>query len=312
MFSSTNIFIRHVLYALIPGVFVSYYFFGFAILIQILLGVTAALVSEAVVLRFRQKLILPTLADGTAVLTAVLLAISIPSIAPWWLVIVGVSFAIIFGKQLYGGLGHNPFNPAMLGYAFLLIAYPLPMTQWQDSSFLSLAQSLQTIFVIDSIDALTAPTVLEKIQKINNLGASANNLLLLPAVWINLSFLLGGLYMLFRKIIFWQIPVSFLFGLIIMATLLHLINDKIYAHLSFHLFTGATMLGAFFIATDPITASTTPNGRLIYGFMIGVLIIIIREIGNYYPDGVAFAVLLANIFAPILDTYTKPKIFGKR
>ena len=312
MFSSTNIFMRHVLYALIPGVLVSYYFFGFSILIQILLGVMAALISEALVLYFRQKLILPTLTDGTAILTAVLLAIAIPSIAPWWLIIVGVIFAIIFGKQLYGGLGHNPFNPAMLGYAFLLIAYPLPMTQWQDNSFLSFTQSLQAIFVLDSVDILTAPTVLEKIQTINNLRVSANNLLLHPTFWVNLSFLFGGLYMLFRKIIFWHIPVSFLSGLIIMAAFLYLIDDKIYAHPSLHLFIGATMLGAFFIATDPITASTTPIGRLIYGFMIGVLVIIIREIGNYYPDGVAFAVLLANIFTPILDTYTKPKIFGKK
>ncbi|HAP45673.1 MAG TPA: electron transport complex subunit RsxD, partial [Gammaproteobacteria bacterium] len=128
--------------------------------------------------------------------------------------------------------------------------------------------------------------------------------------WINVGFLLGGLYLIVRKIITWHIPVAFITGMVVISSILYFINDQIYLPMQDHLMLGATMLGAFFIATDPVSASTTPKGRLIYGFLIGVLVIIIRVFGGY-PDGVAFAVLLMNITVPLIDYYTQPKVFGK-
>jgi electron transport complex protein RnfD len=282
---------RQVIYALGLGTITLFYFFGFTVLWQLILGILSALCAEALFLKLRQKPIKPALQDGSAILSGALLALSIPTIAPWWLVVVGVFFAIIFGKQLYGGLGNNPFNPAMLGYAFLLISYPLQMTQWQ-VEFLDFFSSFEVIFGGHTWDALTGATRLENHEITNN-----------SSFWVNLAFLLGGIYLIFRRMIFWHIPLSLLFGAGLMAFLL---GENIFFHLS----TGSIMLGAFFIATDPVSAATTPKGRLIYGFMIGVLLIIIRVSGNY-PDGMAFAVLLLNITVPLIDYYTRPKVFGQ-
>lgn len=302
--TSTNAIMRNVIYALLLGVAANVYFFGFGVIIQIILAIITALAVEALVLTLRKTPIYETLADGSAIITAILLAIAIPTIAPWWLIVLGVSFAIIFAKQIYGGLGNNTFNPAMVGYVFLLIAYPLEMTQWQGEGFLSLADSLGHIFMSLPIDAITSATILD-IASIKTTPLQ----LTMAVVWINIGFLLGGVYLLLRKIIFWHIPIAMLAGIIVGVELLALFGVQT-RDIALHLFSGATMLAAFFIATDPVTASTTNNGRLIYGFGIGLLIIIIRELGGYYPDGVAFAILLMNIVAPLLDTYTQPKTLG--
>ncbi|HAO53196.1 MAG TPA: electron transport complex subunit RsxD, partial [Gammaproteobacteria bacterium] len=230
---------------------------------------------------------------------------------PWWIVVIGVAFAIIFGKQLYGGLGNNPFNPAMLGYAFLLISYPLQMTTWA-GEFLGLSQVIDIIFNLTSVDALSGATQLDEVKTQLALGKVVAELDVhsISQAWINVGFLLGGLYLIVRKIITWHIPVAFITGMVVISSILYFINDQIYLPMQDHLMLGATMLGAFFIATDPVSASTTPKGRLIYGFLIGVLVIIIRVFGGY-PDGVAFAVLLMNITVPLIDYYTQPKVFGK-
>ena len=308
---STNQMMRQVIYALTLGVVAAYYFFGWGVVVQIALAVVTAIAVESAFLSIRNRPIKPSISDGSAALSAILLAISIPSIAPWWVVVVGVAFAIIFGKQLYGGLGNNPFNPAMLGYAFLLISYPLQMTTWA-SEFLSFNQSLDVIFNLSSVDGLSGATRLDDVKTQLSLGYLIHelNIYSISQSWINIGFLLGGLYLLARNIITWHISVAFIAGILVVSMLLFLSNDKLYIPPQFHLVSGATMLGAFFIATDPVSGSTTPKGRLIYGFLMGVLVVVIRVFGGY-PDGVAFAVLLMNMIVPLIDYYTQPKVFGK-
>ena len=308
---NTNQIMRQVIYALVLGISAAYYFFGWGVILQITLAVVTAIVVESAFLSLRKLPVKPAVSDGSAILSATLLAISIPSIAPWWIVVLGVAFAIIFGKQLYGGLGNNPFNPAMLGYAFLLISYPLQMTTWA-GEFLNLSQAIDVIFNLTSVDALSGATQLDEVKTQLALGKIVSELDVhsISQAWINAGFLLGGLYLIIRKIITWHIPVAFIAGMVIISSMLYFINDQIYLPMQNHLMLGATMLGAFFIATDPVSASTTPKGRLIYGFLIGVLVIIIRVFGGY-PEGVAFAVLLMNITVPLIDYYTQPKVFGK-
>ena len=304
---STNQVMRQVIYALALGVAAQVYFFGFSVLVQIILAIVTALGAEALVLRMRGMQIAPSLSDGSAALTAILLAIAIPSIAPWWIIVLGVLFAIVFGKQLFGGLGNNPFNPAMLGYAFLLVSYPLQMTQWP-SEF----QGVLAIFESSGVDVLTGATNLDYAKTQLMLGESLGALTFesISQMWINFGFLLGGVYLLLRRVVFWHIPLSLITGLVLMSGFLYLIDPNNYSSPTFHLINGATMLAAFFIATDPVSASTTPLGRVIYGFAIGVILVVIRVFGGY-PDAVAFAVLLMNITVPLIDYYTQPKVFGK-
>lgn len=308
---NTNQIMRQVIYALVLGVLASYVFFGWGVIIQILLGVTSALVVESVILAVRGRQILDSISDGSAALTGILLAVSIPAIAPWWVVVVGVAFAVVFGKQLYGGLGNNPFNPAMLGYAFLLISYPLQMTTWP-IDFLSFSQASEVVFNLLNFDGLSGATRLDDVKTNLSLGNDLSTLHLysVSQAWINIGFLLGGIYLLARKIIAWHIPLAFLLGIVTMALLISIFDSQQHLPAHNHLILGGTMLGAFFIATDPVSASTTPKGRLIYGFLIGVLIVIIRTYGNY-PEGIAFAVLLMNMTVPLIDYYTQPKVFGR-
>jgi electron transport complex protein RnfD len=305
---NTSNLMLHVIYGLILGVALQFYFFGWGVIYQIILALITGIAAEILFLKIRKKSI-DVIKDNSAALTAILLAISIPSIAPWWIVVLGTSFAIIFGKQLYGGLGSNPLNPAMLGYAFLLISFPLEMTRWA-SSFLSFGEGLNVIFSTINIDALSSATRLEEAKFALMEGEVFNPIQIDQTVWINLGFLVGGVYLFYKKVITWQIPLSFLVGIIAMSFLLMLIDSDHAMGPVFHLFHGATMLGAFFILTDPVSSSTTPRGRLIFGFLIGILVIIIRTYGSY-PDGVAFAVLLLNIAVPLIDYYSKPKVFGR-
>jgi len=305
---NTSNLMLQVIYGLILGVALQFYFFGWGVIYQITLALITGIAAEIIFLKIRKKSI-DAIKDNSAALTAILLAISIPSIAPWWIVVLGTSFAIIFGKHLYGGLGSNPLNPAMLGYAFLLISFPLEMTRWT-SSFLSFGEGLNVIFSSINIDALSSATRLEEAKFALMEGEVFNPIQIDQTVWINLGFLVGGVYLFYKKVITWQIPLSFLAGIIVMSLLLMLIDSDHAMGPVFHLFHGATMLGAFFILTDPVSSSTTPRGRLIFGFLIGILVIIIRTYGSY-PDGVAFAVLLLNIAVPLIDYYSKPKVFGR-
>ena len=339
---TTSTMMRLVLLALIPGVVVQLYFFGYGVLIQLLLAAVTALLTEALVLLLRRRAIRPHLADSSALLTAALLAVALPPLAPWWLVVSGTAFAILVAKQLYGGLGHNPFNPAMVAYVLLLVSFPSQMTSWlpahgvsQQQPTLSQAAALvlhgtthegQNLAQMrQGIDGTTSATPLDSIKTQLGLGKSIQQIQqapeFIPAVqvgwggigwmWVNVAFLAGGLLLLALGTIAWQIPTSFLLALGACSTLAWFLDPVHNMVPGMQLLSGATMLGAFFIATDPVTASTTPRGRLLFGALIGILVFIIRRWGGY-PDGVAFAVLLANICTPLLDTLTRPWVYGTR
>ena len=318
-----------VILALIPGIIAQVYFFGWGVIINITIAVSTAIVAEAAMLRLRQRPIKPFLLDGSAVLTALLLAIALPPLAPWWLIFFGTAFAIIIAKQLYGGLGYNPFNPAMVGYAMLLIAFPREMTTWlpassYDLDFIdmlrySLFEQLPLTHTLDSISMAT-PLDLVKTQTglemtLNEISTKYHNsfghLAGAGWEWVNVMYLLGGLFLIIKRIISWHVPVAFLGSLFICSLIFQLLDPNIHASPIFHLFSGATMLGAFFIATDPVTAATTLRGKLIFGAGIGILIFVIRNWGGY-PDAIAFAVLLMNMAVPTIDYYTQPRVFGHK
>jgi len=329
--SSVPILMRHVLYALVPATLAYVWYFGVGIVINMLIASAAALAGEAVMLRFRGRDVKAGLADGTAIVTAVLLAFAIPPLAPWWLPALGSASAIVLAKHLYGGLGANLFNPAMVGYAILLISFPLEMTRWlppdaAELGYQQLGPWQQLVYSLTgslppglTIDALTQATPLDLIKDGLNSMRTIGELRVGPLFaglgghgwqWISSFTALGGLYLLYRGIIRWHIPVSLLGSLVIMASLFYFMDPSRFSSPGFHLFSGATMMGAFFIATDPVSAATTDRGRLIFGAGIGVLTYAIRTWGGY-PDGLAFAVLLMNSTVPLLDRYTRPRIYGR-
>lgn len=324
--------------ATVPGIVTQWYWFGTGTLIQLLLAIATALFAEALVLQLRKKSPRTYLNDNSALLTGLLLGISIPPLAPWWMAILGTAFAIIIAKQLYGGLGHNPFNPAMIGYVVLLIAFPVQMTTWLPPHTLaaSAPDSLDSLNLILhgvtgsgqtlqqyrlDIDGISQATPLDTFKTGLHSGQPAEALLQMPLFsgvlagigwqWVNLAYLAGGLFLLWRRTIRWHMPVAFLATLMFCSGLGWLIApDRCLPPLTM-LFSGATMLGAFFILTDPVTASTTDRGRLIFGALVGLLVWLIRTFGGY-PDGVAFAVLLGNITVPLIDYYTRPRPYGHR
>ncbi len=280
-------------------------------------------------LALRGRPVVATVSDSSAVLTGVLLALALPPLAPAWLPVVGALFAIVVAKQLYGGLGYNPFNPAMVGYVVLLISFPREMTQWSAPNGLDITQlgftetlawSLNGVLpAAITLDAITLATPLDSVKTSLGLGQMLSEITATPKFgafgghgweWINVAYLLGGLYLIYRRLIDWRIPVGMLSALFIIALVFHGSDTDAFPAPLFHLFSGAAMLGAFFIATDPVSASTTPRGRLLFGAGIGVIVYVIRTWGGY-PDGVAFAVLLMNMAAPTLDHYTKPRVFGQ-
>lgn len=321
---------RQVLYALIPAILLYVWFFGWGIILNIIIASAVAVSAEAWVLWLRAKPVRATLQDNSALVMAWLFALSIPPFLPWWMTVIGASFGIIFAKQLYGGLGYNNFNPAMVGYAVLLISFPIDMTHWPALSELSghplsFWDSLNIIFTgqpvgTSSIDALSGATPLDTMKTALKQYRTVHEIKAHPLFgdfgargweWMGNAFFLGGCWLIYKRVITWHIPVAVLGSLFSMAAIFFLIDPDRYPSPLFHLFSGAAMLGAFFIATDPVSAATSNKGRLIFGAGIGMLIYIIRTWGGY-PDGVAFAVLLMNLAAPTLDYFTKPRLFGHR
>ncbi|WP_435235295.1 electron transport complex subunit RsxD [Psychromonas sp. PT13] len=334
---STGKMMQWVIICLVPGIILQSYFFGWGNLLQILIASVVALLSEAFILILRKRPIILTLKDCSALVTGILIAISIPPLAPWWIVVIGTFFAIIFVKQLYGGLGQNLFNPAMAAYVILLISFPLQMTTWVPAhslqpfsiSLFDQIQALLTGFTTEgysieqlntSIDGLTMATPLDTARNALNSGQTIKEIIASidyqnsswEAVrWVNLGFLLGGLFLLYKRIIQWYIPVSFIIAMAVFSACFYFSDPTLHMSPFFHLFSGATMLGAFFILTDPVSASTTIKGRMIYAAIIALIVVIIRNIGGY-PDAVAFAVLLGNMCVPLIDYYTKPKVYGRK
>jgi electron transport complex protein RnfD len=323
---STRTLMARVLIATVPGVLTIGWFFGSGVIVNIGLAAIFALAFEALALWLRGRPILPTLSDCSAVVTATLLAIALPPGAPWWLVLIGVGTAILLAKHLYGGLGYNPFNPAMVGYVVLLISFPVEMTRWLaplgpgTGGAPELWEALRASFGIGylAVDAATAATPLEVLKQ--------NDSLLLsdlyrsdPAFgvfagrgweWVNLAFLAGGLWLLGKRVFTWHAPLAFLATLALLALCFYDEgSSRSGGSPLFHLFSGATMFGAFFILTDPVSSAVSTRGRLVFGALIGVLTYVIRVWGNY-PDAVAFAVLLANFAAPFIDHYTQPRAYG--
>ncbi|HEY6093679.1 MAG TPA: electron transport complex subunit RsxD [Gallionellaceae bacterium] len=328
--TSVRAIMFRVMLALVPAIAVYVWYFGPAILVTLTLASVTALATEAAMLKLRQRPLAPFLRDNSALLTAWLLALSIPPLAPWWLVVVGTAFAISVAKHLYGGLGSNPFNPAMIGYAILIISFPAQMTHWVAPHGLgqlemSPAQQLQYIFGGQlpgsaTLDAVTMATPLDTLKTQLHLGHSASEVMGMPIYghlggiggeMVALAFLLGGVYLLLTRIISWHLPVAFLATLFATAGIFYLVDPAHYAPPLFHWFSGAAMLGAFFILTDPVTSPTTIGGKFIFAAGAGFLTYIIRVFGGF-PDGVAFATLLMNICVPLIDAYTQPRVFGKK
>lgn len=312
---------RWVILMTLPGLALQTYFFGWGNLHNVIWCSLIAVAAESLVLWLRRRPIGFYIGDYSALVTAVLLGLALPPFAPWWVSLVACLFSILFAKHLYGGIGYNPFNPAMAGYALVLISYPLAMTTtWANpvaSNTPSITETLAIIWELSPlVDAYTGATPLD-VYKHEVAVSTAEEIRSNPIFgqrialgWeaVNLAFLLGGLVLIGLKVMPWQTPAAVLAGLALPALIFGWDEDQS-APLSLHLFAGATMLGAFFIATDPVSSATTNLGRLIYGFGIGLLTYIIRVWGSY-PDAIAFAVLLMNFAAPFIDAYTQPRAYG--
>ena len=311
---------RWVLIATLPGIATLTVYFGLGVITNILMAVLVGVGLEAIILRLRQRTVMPVLNDSSALVTAVLLGVSLPPASPWWLIAVGMIAAIVVAKQLYGGLGHNPFNPAMVGYALLLVSFPAYMTLWSPPQPMlpdALWRQVLGILPVVELDALSGATPLDAFKHkgeavmAGEFWASQP----LPPGTLNawqhtaLAWAAGGALLLYKRVISWHIPVAMLGSLMLLSALFYAGDTSHFATPSFHLLTGAAVFGAFFIATDPVSAATSRRGKLIYGAGIGVLVILIRTLGGY-PDAVAFAVLLMNLCVPLLDLYSDPRAAG--
>ncbi len=313
-----------VLLALLPGVALYVWQFGPGILVQLGLASATALAAEAAMLSARGRPVGRFLADGSALVTAWLIALTFPPIAPWWIVVVGTLVAIVVAKHLYGGLGQNPFNPAMVAFCAMIVSFPALMSQWP-AAHLDAATQIGLIFGGSrDLDAITAATPLDALRTgLRSGGEQASVAAILSQggafgfaggkgwEWIGLGYVLGGLFMWQQRVITWHMPVAFLAALTVISGSFHLIDGSRFASPLFHLASGGTLLAAFFIVTDPISGATTPRGKLIFAAGIAVIAWLIRSFGAY-PDGLAFAVLLMNICVPIIDMKTQPPVFGHK
>ncbi len=317
-----------VLLGLVPVVLVQVAVFGPGTLLQMAVAGPTALLCEAIVLKARGRDVAPFLRDASVLVTAALLALAVPPLLPWWLTALGTAVAVLLGKHVYGGIGQNPFNPAMVGYAVLLVSFPLEMTRWpvpigtNGVEWTELAwlawQAVVHGPTAAAWDAYTGATALDSLRLGLTQRFTMNEIFAGPAFgslgssgwqWVNVAALAGGLYLMARGIVRWHIPVAVLAGVAVPAWIMHVVDPGAHAPALFQLFSGATMLGAFFIATDPVSAATSDRGRLVYGAGIGAITWTIRAYGGY-PDGLAFAVLLMNLAAPLIDRYTVPRIHG--
>lgn len=295
-----------VLIALVPAFLVSLYFFGLGALVVTAVSVAACVLFEYLIQKFLMKKE-PTLSDGSAILTGVLLAFNLPSNLPVWIILIGAAAAIGIGKMSFGGLGNNIFNPALVGRVFLLISFPAQMTTWP-------IVDATAAFPLTYTDARTGATVLsllnEGVAELPSygqmlLGQMSGSLGEVSAG----ALILGLLFMLWKKIITWQIPVSILATVFVFTGIMHLVNPTHYVSPFVHLLSGGLLLGAIFMATDYVTSPMSKNGMLVYGVGIGILTTVIRLFGAY-PEGMSFAILIMNAFTPLINSYIKPKHFG--
>ncbi|MBO8439102.1 MAG: RnfABCDGE type electron transport complex subunit D [bacterium] len=295
----------NVVIALLPAYLVSLYFFGLGALVVSLVSMVSCVLFEYLIQRFVFKG-KTTVWNGSALLTGMLLSFNLPSNLPWWMVVIGAFVAIGIGKMTFGGLGNNIFNPALVGRVFLLVSFPAAMTTWP----------VPTPFSLHYTDAETGATVLAMLKggfgelpshidmMVGNMGGSLGEV---SAV----ALIIGGIYLMIRKVITWHIPVSILLTVAVFTGILHACNPAEFASPLVHLLSGGLMLGAFFMATDYVTSPMTHRGQLIFGFGIGVITVVIRTWGAY-PEGVSFAILIMNAVTPLINTYVKPRRFGEK
>ena len=319
-----------VLAALTPAALAHVWYFGPGFIFNLLVAGIFAVAGEAFMMWVRGRPPEAALADYSALVTAALLAFALPSLTPWWVTATGALFGIVVAKHLYGGLGFNIFNPAMAGYVIILVTFPMYLNLWIaprmgdiDYQHLTIVQTL--VFTLtgnlpDALgyDAVSRATPLDVMKSGLNNMATAIEIRTNPVMgdfggrgweWIGNFLAFGGFWLLIRKIIRWQIPAGVGLGLLGPAMLMYLLDPGTSPGPGFHLFAGATILCAFFVATDPVSAATSPKGRIIYGVGIGFLIWCIRRWGSY-ADGVAFAVLIMNMAVPAIDYLTRPRIAG--
>jgi electron transport complex protein RnfD len=307
---STQKIMYRVVYAMIPALVWSVFVFGLDALRVTLIAVAACLAFELIIQKYILK-INPTITDGSALITGILLAFNVPSNLPWWIIIIGSLAAIGIGKLSFGGLGNNIFNPALVGRVFMLISFPVQMTSWP-------------VNARSGVDAVTAATPLSIIKEgitngipiseisqnlptatdmlFGNIGGSLGEI---SAILL----IIGGLYMLWKKVITWHIPISVIGSVALFAAIFWLINPETYINPVYHILSGGLMLGAIFMATDMVSSPMTPKGQMIFGVGIGVITICIRMFGAY-PEGISFAILIMNAFTPLINNYVKPKRFG--
>lgn len=312
----------NVLLALMPGIALYVWQIGAGILVNLAIATIVALLAEALVLRMRRRPVFIALSDLSAVVTAWLIVLCFPSIVPWWVTVIAVLIAIIAVKHLYGGLGQNPFNPAMVAYCAMIVAYPSLMSQWPPAGELDFQTQLQLILGgTRELDAITAATALDAMRT-GLRGAEASVEVVMAQAnfglfggrgyeWLAVGYLLGGLYLLARGIITWHMPAAFIVALASISAAFWLANPVQFASPLFHLASGGAMLAAFFIVTDPVSGATTPRGKLIFAAGIGLIAYLIRSFGAF-PEGIAFAVLLMNMCVPLIDMKTQPPVFGQR
>ena len=324
--SSVSRIMLIVVAALVPGMAIYVWTFGVGILIQCVTAIVFALGTEFLVMKLRGRDAIAHLKDGSALVTALLFALSLSPFTPWWITAIGAVFAIAIVKHAFGGLGMNPFNPAMAGYVFVLLSFPAQMNVWPAAPGTietgpGIADYAAQVFTTGEhdLDAVSGATPLNRMKSQLGLMGMVSEIRTEPLFgrlggrgweWIAAGYLAGGVGLLVAGIIGWRIPAAMLTGMFAVSLVFNIYDPDLYAPPLFHLFSGATLLGAFFIATDPVTASTTPMGRLIYGVLIGVLAWSIRVWGAY-PDGIAFAVLLANAAVPLIDRFTRPRVLGE-
>ena len=301
-----------VLIALIPALIVSFIYFGLGAAIVTVTSVAACVFFEWAITKFILKKEKTTICDGSAIITGILLAFNLPSNLPVWIIIIGALVAIGVGKMSFGGLGNNPFNPALVGRVFLLISFPVQMTSWPVNTFSAMA----------SVDGISSATPLALMKQAIHGNADAlkeipDSLSLLLGTNPGslgevsaLALLIGLAYMLWKKIITWHIPVTIIATVFVFAGLMNLVNPEVYASPLTHLLTGGLMLGAIFMATDYVTSPMSKKGMIIYGIGIGFFTVVIGLFGAY-PEGMSFAILIMNAFTPLINTYCKPKRFGE-
>ena len=307
---STQKIMYRVVYAMIPALLWSVFVFGLDALRVTLIAVVACLAFEFVIQKYLMK-IKPMITDGSALVTGILLAFNVPANIPWWIIVIGALASIGIGKLSFGGLGSNIFNPALVGRVFLLISFPVQMTSWpvNNRSGIDAVTSATPLGIIK--EGISNGTPISEISKslpstvemlFGEIGGSIGEI---SAILI----ILGGLYMLFTKVITWHIPVSIIVSVGLVAGAFWLVNPEVYINPVYHLFTGGLMLGAIFMATDMVSSPMNPKGQMIYGVGIGLITISIRLFGAY-PEGISFAILIMNAFTPLINTYIKPKRFG--